>query len=88
MTTPLAEFEREAKAVVKDVVDDSVMLWTPKMEAKAIKTLSQAAIRYGERMVVAARIDELERAKRQGYIAGNLVHKVDNRLAALRAGKS
>ena len=35
-----------------------------------------------------ARIDELERAKLQGYISGPLMHKVDRRLATLTQEKN
>lgn len=48
-------------------------------EAKA------ALLAWNEQRVRAARIDELKRAKMQGYIAGPLTHKIDRRIAALKS---
>ncbi|WP_241473788.1 hypothetical protein [Mycolicibacterium neoaurum] len=36
-----------------------------------------------QKLLVGAKLNELEHAKRNGYIAGNLMHKVDRRIAEL-----
>lgn len=63
------------------ILNDDYLPEQPIDRAEAVAALMAAVDQYTDQQ----RLDELKRAKLQGYIAGNLVHKVNRRIATIQA---
>lgn len=71
------------KGIDEDELESGHGWWETSTGAEFGAKKFEEVLRFVAQRERAARLDELKRAKRQGYIAGNLMHKVDRRIAAL-----